>query len=88
MRALEGPWGNVRTLARMQYITHAQLAECLDVAANTVNGWMIGKRTDMKVSELLTLVDLFGCRPYDIVPELGHYATSSGGVYVPQKGSK
>ena len=88
MRVMEGPWGNVRTLARTQYIPHARLAECLDVSLSTVNGWMVGKRADMKVSELLALVDLFGCRPYDIVPELGHYATSNGGTDVPQKGSK
>ena len=88
MRVMEGPWGNVRTLARTQYIPHAQLALYLGVSLSTVNGWMVGKRADMNVSELLALVDLFDCRPEDIVPELGTYATSNGGTDVPQEGSK
>ena len=88
MRAMEGPWGNVRTLARTQYIPHARLAECLDVSLSTVNGWMVGKRADMKVSELLALVDLFDCRPHDIVPELGGYPTTSKGLWLPLKETK
>ena len=70
MRAIEGPWGRVRTLARTEYIPHAQLADHLGVSLSTVNGWMMGKRAEMNVSELLALVEILRCKPRDIVPEL------------------